>query len=131
MGEVARLAPGRAVAAQGEHVLDPGVLERRHVGVDVGAAGSEAGEVRERGHAQVALDGGGDGHGVCRVAGPARGVGDRDRSAAISLATAYAVSSGISPLGGKISNEKVWPDASLSMILIVSPLQRRVTIRTG
>ena len=78
VAEVARLAPGGAVAAQGEHVLDPGLPERVDVGVHVIARRAEAGEVREGGDAEVALYRGGDGHGVRRVARAAGGVRDRD-----------------------------------------------------
>ena len=75
--KVPGLATGGAIAAQGEHVLHARGGELLHVGVHVLARGAQAGEVRERRHAQVALDLPGYGDGVCRVAGAARGVGDR------------------------------------------------------
>ena len=45
------------------------------------------------------------------------------RSEAISAAMAYASSSGSSPFGGKISNEKVCRAASLSAILMSRPFR--------
>ena len=75
MREVLCLAPRAAIPSQGEDVLHARGMQLANVGVHISLGGAQAREVRQRGQAQVALEGGGDGHGVLRVAGATGRVG--------------------------------------------------------
>ena len=105
-----RVHAGGRVAAQREHVLDPGVahaVQRRAQLVDGRA---DAGEVRHRLQAVVGLDARDDVDRLAALGGRAAGaVGDRDEVGSSRASSASAVLRFASPssvLGGKNSNEK-------------------------